>query len=183
LEDLSFLENQEPNLDTLSKLGEKVKELIDKRKAIDFLDAKLKEAKADEFILSGETIPTLLLSCGLTSLILDTGEKITVKEKLAVTMPKKDIKKRQVVFKWLIEIGGEYLIKKELTVEEPEKHIVDYLREKAIPFENKLNVNTNSLKAFLAEKLGMKKGSLQTLEIQDVPKETSPFIYKETKLS
>jgi len=183
LEDLNFLENQDPNEDTLSKLGEKVKELIDKRKAVGFLDIKLKEAKSEEKILSGETIPDLLLGCGLTSLILDTGEKITVNEKLAVTMPKKDIRKRQVVFKWLIEIGGEHLIKKELIVEEAEKHIVDYLREKAVPFENKLNVNTNSLKAFLAEKLGMKKGSLQTLEIQDVPRETSPFIYKETKLS
>ena len=68
-------------------------------------------------------------------------------------------------------------------MEEPEKHIIVYLREKAVPFESKLTVNTNSFKAFLSEKLGMKKGSLQTLEIQDVPKEANPFIYKETKLS
>ena len=183
MEETNFLENQEPTEDILSQLGDKVKDLVAKRKDIAFLDDKIKEAKKEEKVLSSESIPDLLFSCGLSSINLDTGEKITVIEKLTVSMPKKDTVKRQIIFKWLIEIGGKYLIKKELKIEEPEKHVITYLRDKGIPFENVLAVNTNSLRAFLSDKLGMKKGSLQTLEIQDVPREANPFIYKETKLS
>ena len=82
----------------------------------------------------------------------------------------------------MIENGGDNLIIQELKVEEPELSLFEYLQEEGIPFFNEHKVNTNSFKAFLNAKLGLKKGSLQELEISDIPKEVNPFIYKETKI-
>lgn len=183
LGDVEFLESLKPEvIDILAELGNKVKRLVQKRKDIAFIEEKLKEAKKEEATMSNEEIPTLLLSRGLSSIRLDTGEKIDIIEKLFVGVPK-DKTKRSVIFKFLVENEGKYLIKKELTVEEPEEHIIEYLRKKGIPFVNELNVNTNSFRAFLSAKLGMKKGSLPTMELHEIPKEANPFILKETKIS
>lgn len=181
--DTDFLESLKPDvIDILEELGNKVNALLNKRKEIAFMEEKLEEANKKEKELSEDEIPMLLLSRGLSSIKLKTGEKVEIIEKLAAGIPKKDKLKRAAIFKWLIENKGAYLVKKELIVDEPEDSIINFLREKGIPFSNELNVNTNSFKAFLSDKLGMKKGSLQTLELSEIPKEANPYIYKKTDI-
>lgn len=183
LGDMSFLESLKPDvIDILKELGNKLNKLLKTRHEIGFIEEKLKEMKKEERELSGEEIPNLLLGRGLSSIKLETGERVEILEKLAVSVPK-DRTKRSIIFTWLVENGGNYLIKKELKVEEPEDSIIEYLKFHGIPFTNELGMNTNSLKAFLNDKLGMKKGSLQVIEISDIPKEINPFIFRETKIT
>ena len=182
MSDTSFLDDVDQGIDDiLAELGSKVKSLLDKRQEIAFMEDKLKEAKKEEATLSGEEIPQLLLSRGISEIKLDTGEKVEVVEKLAASMPK-DPKKRQAIFTWLAENRGSHLIKQELKVEEPEAHIIAYLRGKGIPFDNEMSVNTNSFKAFLSAELGMKKGSLQSIELADIPREANPYVFKRTNI-
>lgn len=178
----NFLEGKQKVDDILTELSEKVTKLIQKRKDIDFAEVKLKEMNVQEKELSQEEIPQLLLSRGLSSISLSTGEKIDIIEKLTASIPKRNEENKSKVLKWLIENDGGNLIKQELKVEEPEKLIIDFLQEKGIPFTNLPSVNVNSFKAFLNAKLGLKKGSLQELELSDIPKEANPYLYKETKI-
>lgn len=182
--DLGFLE-QPDKVDTniLAELKEKVDQLIDQRSRINLLEEQVKQEREKEARLSGEEIPNILLAHGITSINMESGEKIEVIEKLSASVPKEDIIKRNTVFHWLIQNGGSYLIKQELVVEEPEKAIIEFLDQKGIPYANEKKVNTNSFKAFLAAKLGMKKNTLAEIEISSVPKEASPFIYRETKIT
>ncbi len=177
-----FLDNIDTDIDDiLAELGEKVHSLRDKRQEIVFAEEKLKELKQEETGLSQEEIPQILLSRGLSSIKLSTGEKVDIVEILAASMPK-DPKKKSTVMTWLVKNQGEHLIKRELTVEEPEEKIVQFLRREGIPYLNELKVNTNSFKAFLRQGLGMKKGSLQVLEIGDIPKECNPYVFKRTDI-
>ena len=183
MSDLSYLAPSDtPREDVLRELGKKVHDLLEKRKEIAFAEEKLKELSKQEAELSREEIPQIILSRGLSSVRLDTGEKVEVIEHLAASVPKDEVK-RKVVFAWLVQNQGAYLIKQELVVEDPEQELVDYLRKKEIPFTKGLSMNTNSFQAFLRAGLGMKKGTLQTLEIGEIPKEANPFVYKETKIS
>jgi hypothetical protein len=120
-----------------------------------------------------------LLAQGLLSIELETGDKVRIDEKLYASVPK-DPKNKRLVINWLIEQNGQYLIKREVSIEEPEKWILDLLQEKDVPHDEKHTVNTNSFKAFIRAKLGLKKGSLQEIEIGDIPKEANTFIRKET---
>ena len=177
---MEFLDDV-PMDDILVELGEKVQALLASRKQLEFLADKMKEEAEKEKALSQEEIPNLVLSRGLSEIKLATGEKVIITEGLFCGVPKDPIKKR-IVLKWLSKNQGEHLIKREVTVEEPEEHILKYLKDKGIPFIDQMNVNTGSLKAFLSAQLGMKKGSLQVIELGEIPSEANPFVLKKTKI-
>lgn len=179
-EDLSFLETPaEVTDDVLKELSGKIESLQGVRQELDFLEEQMKELQKRERALSMEEIPELLLSRGLSEVKLESGAKVAIKENLSANVPKNPLARNKVL-RWLQEHNGEDLIKQELKVEEPELHVIEYLKTKGVVFSNELNVNTNSFKAFLREQLGMKKGSLQRIEIGDIPKEASPYVYRDT---
>ncbi len=182
MSETDFLEREEKVDDILEELSSKVNKLIEIRKDIVFKEEMVKGEKERERVLSREEIPQLLLSRGLSVIYLSTGERIDIVEKLTASIPKKNIEDRSKVLKWLIENGGSNLVVKELKVEEAEELVIDFLQEKGIPFTNAPSVNANSFKAFLNAKLGLKKGSLQEIELGDIPKEANPYLYKETKI-
>lgn len=179
----NFLEkgSKDNGKDILADLGALILELISTRKDIDFAELQLKGLNEKEEGLSREEIPQLLLERGLTSITMDTGEKVSIDEKIHVTLPK-DPSRRRTVLAWLINQGGEHLIKKELKVEEPERKVVDFLIKNGIPHVTEETIHSASLKAFIQAKLGIAKGSLQEIEVGEVPKEANLFVYNETKI-
>lgn len=177
---LSFLEKEaEENAEVLDEIVTACKQLTETRETIAFLQAQLETQKKIEEELSSETIPNLLLAQGLLSIELDTGDKVRIDEKLYASVPK-DPKNKRIVVNWLIKQNGQYLIKREVSIEEPEKWILDLLNEKDVPHAERHTINTNSFKAFIRAKLGLKKGSLQEIELSDIPREANTFIRKET---
>ncbi len=181
-QDFKFLEGKDsPATDVLKEISRAVNALLNVRKDIDQLEEQLKVIKKDEVQLSQEEVPNLLLERGLTSITLESGEKIEISEDLHASLSK-DPTKRKIVLKWLVKNGGAGMIKEELTVEEPEKSLLDYLVEEEIPFAKIFDVHHSSLRAFLKSKLGITKGSLQEIEIGDIPKEANIFVFKKTKI-
>ena len=66
---------------------------------------------------------------------------------------------------WLRENQGEHLIKSVANVDAAD---VDKLKDNGIPFTEKNDINTNSLKAFLMDGLGL-KGGVQKFTVEDIP--------------
>jgi len=179
-----FLENIETSTpeDDLKKLSKLSIFLKEKRKIISQLEMQLAEAKENERQLSQEEIPMLLLKNNITSVNLEDGSEVSIQEKIRVSLPKKDVMKRITIMKWIIENGGANIIKRELKIEEPEKGVIDFLKENNVFFEDKKDIHASTLKAWFSSKLGMSKNSLQEIEIGDVPIEANLFIFKETKI-
>ena len=182
--ELDFLEKDTQNVElkTIELLGGKCRLLKEKRKEINQAEMHLSELKKQEETLSREEIPDLLLQTGLTEIKLESGERVEIKEKIACSLPKKDTGKRKIVLNFIIEQGGEHIIKRKLSVEEPEEFIITFLQEKRIPYSDIKDIHASTLKAWFSEKLGIKKNSLQELELQDIPKEANVFVYKETNI-
>lgn len=180
MSDMGFLEKE--NSIDLKLIGEKCQVLKEKQKSIDMLKMQLEQATKEERNLSREEIPNLLLQAGLTSVSLETGEVIKIQENLSVSLPKKDLIKRNKVLTFIINNGGANIIKRKVTVEEPELLILNFLKENKIPFDDKKDIHASTLKAWFKNKLGMSKASLQELELQDIPGEAGIFVYNETKI-
>lgn len=183
-DDMGFLKENEngTDLSTIRELGDKCKILIESRKDIERAKFELSKLEEKERTLSREEIPNLLLQTGLTEIKLESGEKVMIQEKLACSLPKRDLEKRNNVLKFIIENGGGHIIKRNLIIEDPEQLILDFLNENKIPFENKKDIHSSTLRAWFSDKLGLKKNSLQELELQDIPKEANVFVYNETKI-
>jgi len=181
-QDFKFLEGKDsPATDVLKEISRAVNSLIDVRKDIDHMEEQLKLLKKDEVQLSQEEVPNLLLERGLTSITLESGEKIEIGDDLHTSLPKDPIN-RKIVLRWLINNGGSGMIREELKIEEPEKSLITYLLKQDIPFERVRDIHNATLRAFFKSKLGMTKGSLQEVEVGDIPKEANVFVFKKTKI-
>jgi len=80
--------------------------------------------------------------------------------------PNKNDEDRLKISAWLKANAGEHLLKHEGKVEASQ---FSKLTEHGIPFADKIDVNTNSLKAHLLDLLGFKKGSTRRISLTDIP--------------
>lgn len=179
-----FLENlsNEINNDDLKQLSIYVNKMIELQDKINEISLQLKDLKEEESKLREEIIPMFLESKGMKSITFDTGEKIEIIKDLFVSIPKEDLIAKYEALKWLSINGGGYLIKDELIIDEPTEELLITLRNLQIEYTQEKNVNTNSLKAWFKEQLGMKKGTLPVISIDNVPKSLNLFIKNNTKL-
>lgn len=121
---------------------------------------------------------TLLVERGWSALPLIGGRKLELKEGVYARFPKND----PDCLKWLKNNGGEDLVKSSLVVDTISPEVVDALEGVGAEFAHTVDVNTNSLQAFFKRKLGLTKGSVRELEVEDVPKGFSLFEKKEVVL-
>lgn len=183
MSDLSFLEKEEEKSSDveLKKLSDLVDVLSEKRKQISLIEDQLKSAKDEERKLSEEEIPTFMLSKGLTAITTDSGFKVSIKENLKAYLPKDPIK-RSVALKWIITNDGESIIKDKIEIEEPEVVLETYLKDMGIPFRHIRDIHNSTLVAYMKGLLGLSKGSLQTVELSEVPDELGAYIYNKTTI-
>ena len=179
---MDHLENFEMDNGEISKLSEKIKLLNQVRKEIEDKEYELKKLKDIEKGISGEDIPQFLSKFGIDSIKLDNGAQVTIEEKINVSLPKKDVIKRNNLMKWISENGGAGIIKDTLTMFDPENSIIEKVKELGVSFERKKDIHASTLKAFFKEILGLKKNTIQKVEISEIPKEANLYIYKETKI-
>ena len=152
-------------VDTLDTLSQDIEAMEESLKA--------KQALFDE--LSKETLPALLAQNGLDELKLSNGKKLSIKEDVFASIPKNDEGKK-LALEWLGNNGGIDLIKEEVTVDNPTPEFKNELRVQGLTFEESTAVDTNSLKAWFKRRLGMTKGSIQDLDLNEVPKAMNLFI-------
>ena len=156
-DDLSYLEVGDQDkkvLKNLADMGERLKTLR--------LNMLNKEAEYEHF--ANVILPQEMFSVGLTSLTLANGGQINVQHKY-YCQPNKNDADRKTMSDWLRKNQGEHLIKSIANVDAAD---VDKLKDSGIPFTEKNDINTNSLKAFLMDGLGL-KGGVQKFTVEDIP--------------
>jgi len=130
--------------------------LLELEIAISGLEEDARDLKEKARIIREETIPNALNEIGVSSITLDSGQKVTVTNEIYASIP---VKNRDKAFKWLVENGFSGLIKTEVKVPFPREAL-----DQATSFAEDLmndgydvtlleNVHPQTLKAFIKEQI------------------------------
>ena len=146
----------------LSDMGEHLKALKAK---VEEAEEALDSAKKEYEHWANVVLPQEMYSCGIESLTLSTGGSISLKRNF-YCQPNKNADDRKIMADWLCEHGGAHLIVSEAQVDSED---VPLLKEAGIPFVESTSINTQRLKAFLKDGIGVSSGQ-QRFTIDDIPK-------------
>jgi translation initiation factor 2 alpha subunit (eIF-2alpha) len=112
-----------------------------------------------------QTLPAAMQSAGVLSVTTSDGHNIEVKNKFYCN-PNKNDNDRKVIGEWLKKYGAEHLIKKMALVDGAQ---LDELKETGVPYVEKWDMNTNSLKAWIKDQLGLGKAGVAQISTSDIP--------------
>ena len=119
-------------------------------------EEELKKLKDVEDTLSEQTIPNLMQQAGVQLLKLNDGSSVEVKPSYKARIP---ASKTEEAFAWLRENGHGDLIKNQVTMEfgmrqdNEAKSIVEELKNKGLPVQQKATVHPSSLRGFVREQI------------------------------
>lgn len=141
---------------TLKQLADAAKALVRANANVADIMEKLKAAKEAARLLSEETIPAALQELGVTTISLESGEKIIISQEVYASIPKD---KKDDAFKWLNANGFGGLIKTivKTSFGKGERDVALELARRLYSdgldaaFEE--NVHPSTLKAFLKEQI------------------------------
>jgi hypothetical protein len=161
----------------MEEAAELSRQLIEAEEAMNKAEQAFKNAKAAYDHLAMETIPEFYKANGISKMTLADGTVLSVEQKITCS-PKKESKPELI--KWLKSKGGEDLVKEELAVNNV---FADKLKDLGVPFIAKGDVNTNSLKSWLSEQLGLKAGCVSRMNFEDIPDYVNFYRYNTTTVS
>ena len=130
--------------------------LLETQKQILTTEEELKKLRDVEDTLSEQTIPNLMHKIGLELLKLKDGSSVEVKPKYKARIPES---RSEEAFSWLRENGHGDMIKNQVTMEfgmkqdNEAKSIVDELKNKGLPVQQKQFVHSSSLRGFVREQI------------------------------
>ena len=156
-------------------------QLVQLRAKITEKELELANLKTQETKLNKETFPQFMLRYGLRELKLASGSTISIKKDVYARIPKEPARRKEAIA-WLKEHGGEEIVKEALTVDDPDEALLKVIQDMGVFYSVDQEVNTNSLLAFLREALGLKKGTLARVSIEDVSPALGLYISYETKI-
>ena len=151
------------SIDEVSMLA---RALLDADEAVKIAEGVLNSKKEQARVIREETIPSVMQELGLESLVLNTGQKLEVKQEVYCSVPKEN---KTYVYNWLDENGFGGLIKTEVTVSygKNEKELADELQfellNRGLEVVVDQNVHAQTMKAFLKEQLA--KGAKIPLDL------------------
>ncbi len=125
------------------------REVAEEEEALETKKAYLRHVQED-------LLPNAMAEAGMKSFTLDTGEKITVKDDIAASIPKEN---QLAAFSWLRSHGYGDIIKHTVAVDfgkEEDEHarkLLSFCQENAFPATDKESVHAMTLKAFLKERM------------------------------
>lgn len=144
------------SITTLGDLGRLAAALVEAEREADDVERRLKAIKEHARVLREESVPMAMLELELTSIVLASGEKLTIKQDVYAALSKE---REGEAFKWLEEHGFGGLIKSAVAVpfsrEDFEKAVALAERLSEDGFEPQMQqaVHAQTLKAFLREQL------------------------------
>ena len=130
--------------------------LLETQKQILTTEEELKKLRDVEDILSEQTIPNLMQKAGVQMIKLDDGSSVEVKPSYKARIP---ASRTEEAFSWLRENGHGDLIKNQVTMEfgmrqdNEAKSIVEELKNKGLPVQQKTTVHPSSLRGFVREQI------------------------------
>lgn len=170
---LSVFEEAPQNaLQALSSLAQEATRLAE---VCDFLDAITKHAKAEYDLLVSGAMPKVMAQAGVAKFTTESGATCENKTQIFASLPKEDLLARERALKWINEQGGGGLIKDKLVVESPTQDLIDEVQGK-FPMERIQDIHPQTLKAFMSDLLGYKKGSVARFTEEEIPPELHVFV-------
>ena len=154
----------EEDTKVLSNLKDMAGHLKDLALKVNEAEAAFKEAQKEYDAYRYNVLPAAMLSAGVQELVLSDGSIIAVKNKFYCN-PNKNDADRQKIGAWLKDHGAEHLIKRSAVVDGEQ---LDKLKSADVPYVEKWDMNTNSLKAWIKSQLGLEGGTAQ-FSIGDIP--------------
>lgn len=154
-----------------------VTSLTEQADALQKLEFQMLEAEENfnklkaKFLATARSVAETFAMNGIDELTTTSGIRYRV-ETVSQCSIKKDAKRN--VAKWLREHGADHLVKEQCIVPVSQKQKLD--AEKII-YEEDVDCNTNSVKAFLLGALGQ-KGSPATITMDDLPNGLTLFQYE-----
>ena len=161
-EESIFSESDREFMGNLSKMGERLKAL---KAAVEKAEEELARAKKEYEHWANQVLPQEMYAMGVESLTLSSGGSISLKRNF-YCQPNKNAEDRKVMLDWLREHGGSHLIVEEAQVDTDN---VPLLKQAGIPYVETSTVNTQRLKAWLKDGIGVSTGQ-QRFAIEDVPR-------------
>jgi len=132
------------------------KKLLETQKKIATAEDELKKLKEVETNLSEQTIPNLMQQAGVELIKLEGGISVEVKPFYSARIP---ASRSEEAFDWLRENGHGDLIKNQVAMEfgmkqdNEAKSIVEELKNKGLPVQQKQFVHPSSLRGFVREQI------------------------------
>lgn len=161
--DTSFLEEMSPAdstvLKNIAEMGKTLKQLA---LEAEIAEQAAKDAQQKYYQYRTQTMPMAMFEAGLRDITLTDGSRIVVNTKVYCS-PNKNEADRNIMAQWLIEHGGQNLIKEQCIVDGKFKEQLGDIAHKDV-----LDMNTNSLKAWLKDQLGYNGGTPQ-FSYEDIP--------------
>ena len=139
-----------------SDIANSCNKLLETQKQINTVEEQLKKLKETETTLSEQTIPNLMQQAGVQLLKLSDGSSVEVKPKYKARIPES---RSEEAFAWLRENGHGDLIKNQVAMEfgmrqdNEAKSIVEELKNKGLPVQQKQFVHPSSLRGFVREQI------------------------------
>lgn len=181
LDSLELEEEATNKNNDLKKLSDLITVLNAKRKEINLIDDQLKILRKEEKVISEVEIPEYMASRNWESITTKEGFKVTVKESLKAYLPKEPLN-RSTALRWIIKNKGASIIKNKLEIEDPEVNVVNFLTVNNVPFKKIQDIHNSTLVSFMKGLLGISKGSLQTVELSEVPEELGAYMFNKTTI-
>jgi len=151
---------------TLNDIYALAKAMQDADREVEKAEAVLAEKKNHFRYLQEEALPSAMQEVGLQEAMLDTGEKIKIKQEVYASITEAN---KQTAFKWLDDHGFGGLIKVDVVVNygkgdaEEAVELLQRLEGEGLSASMSQGVNAQTLKAFLREQIS--SGSKIPLEL------------------
>lgn len=158
---LNVENNDKQVLKHLAEMGEQLKQLKEKQLAA---EAAAEAAKKEFEHYANVIIPSEMHSCGINSISLASGGSLSIKHNF-YCQPNKNAEDRKKIVEWLRAHNGAHIIEHNATVAASD---MDKLNEDNIPFIENTAINTQRLKSFLKDGIGVTTG-VQQFTIEDIP--------------
>jgi hypothetical protein len=151
-----------PTSEQLHNITIWAKEALRLKEEINLAEAHLKGLNSELADIEERKLPEVLLAAGMLEFTMMDGSEISIKDVIQGGFPK-DIDKREKLFAWVTKEGGKENIKDHFEIHyakgqyEEAIELRKLLQEKKIIFDEFENIHTQTLYAFLREKLKEQK--------------------------
>lgn len=187
----SFIEDVVKHEDSLDELSALVYQQLQLEAQIKEVEESLDILKKAHRRVAGEDIPNVLLSRGLSSIKLSTGEKVDVTQDVNVS-----IKDQNAFFEFLRERKEDGIIKMMFSFDrmpsEKLDELLELLQENGYQFDFDVNVHPNTRKKYFKILIGLEEdddeerlkgfSSGKYIRVADLPEWCSVFVIYKTRI-
>lgn len=165
--------------DKMDELANLVQELKDHEVRIEAMELQLKEEKRKAERISREQIPALFNGLGLSMLKLQSGQVVSVEDKLKASIANKNY---LLAYRNMIDADGgdesavnkvDSLFKSRIILEEVSDEVMELLLSNDIPYDTKREIHWQTLAKYCRDRLD--NGEI-------IPEGITVFQYQETKI-